>query len=371
MLLAWFRVIFFGSFLLAGSVNAAVQIADPYKAVKVVSEQLSSSEQNKAIQLGLEEVLVRNSGYLSVLLDPGIQRALSSSSEFLSQFSFESNSETRVNELGEVIGTKKLVMEFDPGLVNDLISNNGQTLWGPRRPQVLMWVAHEHFGQREILANALTPELQRPIENAARFRGVPVLLPEMDFEDELVINPLDVWGQFTDAVEDASERYQPDAILTGRIESLSNQRSRGTWTFIFNGEYRKFEITSDSLELLLAASIDQVAERLADQYAFVVDGNYNNYVQLEVANVIGLKDYHDVVEYMSGLTGVSSVQIKEISNDQLVMEIEVSGDLQQLKDIIALDDYLKPRDNLDQQETDVLITERVSYSWQPNLLSIQ
>lgn len=346
---------------------AAVELEHPYRAERVVSEQVSSRDQSNAIRHGLEEVLVRNSGYVSVLLDQTIQKALGSSEDFLTRYQFVPSTETRVNDLGEVVGTKKLVMEFDPGLISSLLSDNSQSVWGLRRPEVLVWLAHEQFGAREILAQGLVQELEKPLKEASEYRGVPVKLPLLDLEDELAITSTDIWGLFTDSIEVASERYLPDAILAGRIENAGGGKVRGSWVFLFNDEYRRFDITATSIDQLISASVDQVAERLADQYAFIVDDFFNNKVEIAISGIQSLQNYKSAMDYISALTGVSGVQLKEIEGQELVLSAEISGDIQQLKDIIALDSKLVQKPQLD-LEDEVLVhsLDRVEYVWTVN-----
>ena len=81
-----------------------------------------------------------------------------------------------------------------------------------------------------LVSGDSTPEIVDLLEQASIKLGVPILFPLMDLEDQQKISFTDIWGGFSGAIHDASERYATEALLVGRILQARN----GLWSARWN-----------------------------------------------------------------------------------------------------------------------------------------
>jgi len=86
-------------------------------------------------------------------------------------------------------------------------------------------------------------------------------------------------------------------------------------------------------------------------------------VQLTVSGIETIQQYQQLNQYVAGLTGVNAATVSHVNGNEVTLGLELSGDVQQLKDIIALDDRLTPQDLVTSDSSDLL--DHVFFVWQP------
>jgi len=79
---------------------------------------------------------------------------------------------------------------------------------------------------------------------------LPIAFPLLDLEDRAVIGITDVWGNFSDIIREASQRYSVDAILVARLHK-ENNAWQGRWTIYHDGLSRNWQSAQLELEDLL------------------------------------------------------------------------------------------------------------------------
>ena len=346
------------------STSAAVQVDDLYDATEVITVGASSDEQRQLMAKGLAQVFAKVSGDENVVADDGINGYLKDAQSYLLSFSFEPNDEKRVNALGEVVDTQKLKMSFDSSRVNSSLTSQGFPVWGARRPEIMVWIASDNNGVREILSGESHLDLANDFRQLADARGLPVIFPHLDLEDQLTLDVSELWGLFPEAISKASSRYNPDAILAGRVEYLSEHQWRSEWLFVFNGEQRKLSINGDSRQDMIDQILAQVSSRLASQYAVYLNSMFEDQVTLRISGIKTLAEYHSVLQYVGNMTGVKSSTVTSVAGNVLKIKVDVSGDTQQLRDLIALDSHLVQEEYLAPAGTPAAGNE-LRYAWAP------
>ncbi|WP_428240416.1 DUF2066 domain-containing protein [Gynuella sp.] len=338
------HLIFLGVLCLgiSSQVQAATKVADLYKVSEVIAVGASTRERHQLMAQGLAKVFAKVSGDEAVLADDDINKYLQDAQSYLLSFSFEANNEKRVNALGEVVDTQRLKMSFDPSRVNASLTTLGFPVWSARRPDIMVWVASNNHGVREILSSDSSLNMADKVQQLADARGLPVMLPHGDLEDQLTLDVSELWGLFAEPLAAASARYNADAILAGRVESVNDQQWRSTWLFIFNGEQQKYTVNGRSEEDIIDQVLGQISSRLSGQYAVYLNSLFQDRVVLRISGVQNLKRYHSVLQYVENMTGVSSPLVVSVTDDILRIQVDVSGDVQQLKRLIALDSRLVP-----------------------------
>ena len=298
----------------------AVEVATLYTAQVALDEEQDNARQ-EAYKAALSEVLLRVSG-TQLSSDPEmIELLFPSPASYVVQF-----------RPGE---DETLWVTFDGEAIEAVLRQSGQTVWGSERPVTLIWLAVDWGqGDREIIA-AGDPDqsrdagrsidrnrlLRQRVLDMAERRGLPVLFPLMDTVDQQNVTFSDIWGGFDEQLLVASERYEADSVLVGRIRPDSNQRNR--WNYYFAQDER---IWNGEPELVLGL----VADQLADEFAIRGDAPLE-YVDLNVSGIDSVEAYGEIQNMLAATNLIESFTISEIVGDRIRFRVEAVGGLDRLR----------------------------------------
>ncbi len=344
---------------LASPVVSALEVRDLYL-IEVPVQSQSDNERAKAVRKGLEQVVVRVTGASAAAQDTYVIKQLARAQDYLQQFNYVTREE--VGESGDVESIKKLKLQFDETLVNGLLRDARLSIWGGNRPSLMLWVVREQDGRRAIMGAGEQDAFTETVAAASAMRGVPVIFPLLDLEDQVNLTALEAWGLFQDRIEQASVRYSPAAILAGRTFQDASGRWQGSWLFIFNGRAFRFNMSGADLEDDITVAIDNAADRLAEYYA--VSTSYSDHARLQVS-VVGIDsivDYDRVTNYLGRLAAVSGVGIARVVEDQIVFAIDTDVSQEKFKEELALDNKLSP---LEDEEVRPGQDAIIRYRWRP------
>lgn len=321
----------------------AVTLENLYQA-EVLSESQSDAQRRIDASEGLSQVLMRVSGRSDILKNPVIVAALKTPEQYYSEFSY-----ARVEAVNDAAAalpqpgldplpaeTPRQVMRirFAPSLIAKILREADLPVWGSNRPSVLSWMAIDDESGRQVLGEANPSLFAKSLNQAARARGVPLLLPLWDLEDSRGVSSSEIWGRFLGRIEAASKRYSPDKILVFRAESEFSNQWRGDWSLGEGGQWRSGTVYGESQAQLATALVGVLASVLSEQYAVT---STRSEVRLTVEGITEIQDYAEVSRYLEGLTQVMSVQPVRILTDMVEFKLRSEGEVQQIIDVIALD----------------------------------
>ena len=321
----------------------AVTLENLYQA-EVLSDSQSDAQRRIDASEGLSQVLIRVSGRSDILQNPVIVAALKTPEQYYSEFSY-----ARVEAVNDAAAalpqpgldplpaeTPRQVMRirFAPSLIAKILREADLPVWGSNRPSVLSWMAIDDESGRQVLGEANPSLFAKTLNQAARARGVPLLLPLWDLEDSRGVSSSEIWGRFLGRIEAASKRYAPDKILVFRAESEFSNQWRGDWSLGEGGQWRSGTVYGESQAQLATALVGVLASVLSEQYAVT---STRSEVRLTVEGITEIQDYAEVSRYLEGLTQVMSVQPVRILTDMVEFKLRSEGEVQQIIDVIALD----------------------------------
>lgn len=241
--------------LLAGGVQAA-EVNDFYLVrLPVSGTQLTDAQRSEA----LDDMLIRYSGLRELPASSVLQSAQQQAGRYIAQ------TQTR-NENGE----KTADVSFDPAAVQHLAQTLGLPVWNHDRPAIMLWLVdnrgNNSAGERRIMLDQEYSAAREQLRQVAMERGIPLLLPLGDLEDNMAVSASDVYGNFINPIAAASLRYQPDAVL---VASLNNDSL--TW-HLYDAAPDKLQTSlPQSQEYTLPGAPDQTVgemlEQVADYYA--------------------------------------------------------------------------------------------------------
>ena len=341
-------LVLLASGLLAAGNAAAVVVDNLYRA-QVEVDGRDDESRDEGFERALSEVLVRITGTRELLDDEDIEPLLEDARELADAYQYV-----------DVEGQLNLRVTFSASGVSRALAERDQAVWGANRPGVLVWfVTQERAGreliQRDDFMPAFLEESQQPVTlsqrpedgpwkaallDQATRRGVPVLLPFFDDQDQDRLSVSELWGQFRESIDAASERYSPDRIAVVRVNERGGEwqarwqlRSPGRDDDGISGEIRESE-----RETLVASLMDAWAGHFAEIFA-VAPGDVEQQQRLEmvVTGVDSMTGYASVRRALLGMEPVRAAEPGAVRGDELRLRLSLSGDLTLLREYVSLD----------------------------------
>lgn len=317
--------------------------------VSVVVADRTPSARDEAVASGLERVLVRLSGDSAARRLPGASSLFSQPSRYLQRYEYELAARQLPQEAEPAADPSAepdtesselvLVMRFDVASLVDRMLSLGMPVWSTRRPGVLGWVVLQRPGFGEILGEGSADPLAEALASQARDRGLVLMLPVMDAEDQARISAADVRGRFDRVLEEASSRYRQPLTLTAVIYSGNPVQVR--WRLLGGGAERASGDFNADDE---AAAVDGLLEALvAVQVAdYTVLAGAATDRLLQVEGVTGLPQWQSLMTYLRGLEGMEAVQLTRTTGGRTSVLLRFSGATEQLGRLLAVNRHLQP-----------------------------
>ncbi|MEL7450368.1 MAG: DUF2066 domain-containing protein [Pseudomonadota bacterium] len=300
----------------------AARLSNLYTAQIPVVDRTDETLQ-EALRAALAQVLVRVTGQRGIASDPDLVEMLDGADRLVLQRQYTRDGELRVT--------------FDGNAVEQLAVTAGLPVWGANRPATLVWLAvDDGAGERRLVAAGEEDEVQLFLAEVAAERGVPLLWPLMDSQDREALAFADVWGNFRDRIDAASERYSPDAVLIGRA-AVANEGYSVRWNLTIS------EISDD-----WQSSLDDGVHRTADLFASFLtinDSGDGARVALIVDGIDSLRSYALVMRYLEQLTLISLLEVREVMASTVTFDLELRDHPAKLVRAISLGAPLRARGN--------------------------
>lgn len=326
---------------LAAPICSAEVVVNLYQQGELVAGQ-GTKERKQAAASALATVLVRVSGQERVLTSEAVIKALDKPEKLLQAFRYESSDQLMtLND--QQVPASNLVMNFSRPGIESLLRQAHLPLWPSNRPSVLVWLVKDDLSQGRTLVSLQDGgELSEAVLGVAARRGLPLVIPLLDLEDQLSISADDVWRLEQAAIIEASARYQADAILVGRYSQTSSGRWISAWTLMHKQHQQVFDGEQQSQERLLEVGLNDVSEYLAGIYGISTNGRGAGTLLMEVQSVNSFADYVDVLAYLGELEVVRQLNLVAIEGGQVRLSLSMEGDVTSFTDTIELDRRLQP-----------------------------
>ena len=230
-----------------------------------------------------------------------------------------------------------LSVVFDENAVNELIWSNRLPFWGKGRPAAIVWLVIQDEHERFLLDANQPSVFLEILRTEARQRGIPLVFPLQDLQDQIAISAGDVWGNFEQTIRKASERYETETILTGRLmrDPLGQWRSR--WSVLRADDRVDYELEHDDMAFAIAEGVRSLANDLATRYAHVTTGEEKDESFIvHIADVKGVSDYHRATSHVESLSAVASSQVSQVSSDKITLRLHLRGSRQSLEQAVKL-----------------------------------
>jgi len=233
---------------------------------------------------------------------------------FVQQFRYERDGE----------GALQLRTRFDTNALREALVRAGVPVWQRDRPPVLVWLAVERGGRREMVGSEQGATEREAMLEAAAELGLPLLFPLMDLEDQRRVSFADVAGGGDEPVLAASERYDTPVVLAGRLRA-SGEGWEARW--LLHGPDAGRERWSDQAPALAAladAAVARIAASLREPYTLLPDLDRSRALEVRVTGLRGLADYAAAERALAALGGVTGVQPQEVHGELVRFRLQVN-----------------------------------------------
>jgi len=331
----------FASFLVCPATGLVAAPVDGLYEAEVPVQGQTTEQRNEAVAKAFEKVLVKVTGHSDILSRGSLGDTLATAPGYVQEYRY------RLEEAGDVQGaaappTQRLRVRFDPAAVDRLLRQRGLPVWSADRPAVLVWLGIETKGRRSLYVPESDPRPQTALERSAWERGLPLLLPLFDLEDQSSVELSDLWGGFDSKIRSVSQRYTPDVILVGRLRQV-RQGWEGDWSMLpMDAGDQRWENNAADLETVIDGGIGWVADTLAARYAPLVTGESKEDVLLRVAGIGNLLEYGRVRAYVEGLSMVDELVLVAIDADRVSFRLRARGGVATLEQALRASGRFAP-----------------------------
>ncbi len=308
-------------------------------AVEVAVADQAAATRAAALGEALRLVAVKVSGRTAAADSAPLQAALRNPARLVQQYSYRPNEGAAAAQSPLLLG-----VTFDQRGIDQLIYEAGLTVWSSARPLTIVWLAVEQGGQRILVGAGDRGLVKELLVKAADQRGLPLRLPLLDAPDRARVQAEDVWSDFHDTILQASQRYEAQAVLVGRLSPVSGGRWQVRWSlYRGGGGPQRWNQTSDQVETLVAYGINAGSDALAASSTVAVPpvtgADEHLWVVAEVRN---MANQRRAMDYLASLRDVSSAQLIQVNGDSIRLRIISSADAEALEQQLTFDDRLMP-----------------------------
>ncbi|MES9861971.1 MAG: DUF2066 domain-containing protein [Candidatus Thiodiazotropha sp. LLP2] len=336
----FFKPLFLALLLAVCSSAYAESVTNLYEAEVPVSGQ-GAEARTKGIRDAFAGVLVKVSGDSSLRSSPDLAQLLKRASGLVQQYRYKSlntDSEGSVENSPD----RLLWARFDARAVNRLLRESGVPVWGETRPSMLVWLGQEVGTRRVLISPDREAGLKNQLSHVADFRGMPLIWPLMDIEDQRSLQVSDLWGGFEENIRRASDRYLPDVVLVGRLSQRGRNSWRGEWILYLPDKINRWQTHANTKQSLAREGFEQAVDALALRFApqQVSQGIAN--LRLRVDGLSRLADYVLVQDYLRSLAMIENVDLLSAGEEKVSFLLRVHGGRDALVRGIQLGAVLEP-----------------------------
>lgn len=324
-------------FGLAPAPLRANSVANLYSASVPVASQAQRVRAN-ALHGALAQVIVKVTGSRSAPDAPAVADIVGNAEHYLQAYRYVRHV-PRADE--PVFGagpqpTLDLWARFDRQALDRALRAAGQPLWGSERPATVVWIAYQQGDQRHIVNAEAPGKVLEDVQETAAERGLPIIFPLMDIEDRNHVTFSDVWGGFAAPVVEASRRYQPNAVLIGRIDVPGTGSASAHWTLVVDGRPTDWDGANGTPAEVAGAAMQHLADVYASKFVIKTGAQTIPALRVVVAGINDLAGYGQVLNYLRSLSPVEGVEPTRVSGDTVTFTLSAQGNVADIRQTIAL-----------------------------------
>jgi hypothetical protein len=324
------------------AINAAANPVENLYVESVAVADQQAIARSEAAATGMAPVLIRVSGSSTVLLNSDIQRAIKNAARYLNKFSYQKtppSADSSIEGLQPLPYT--LELQFRKPAILDLLRSSNEPIWAEDRPATLVWLVVDDLVGRRLPLGDDETELRQIVEASAARRGLPLVWPVYDLQEQATLNLGSLWAADPAAIALASQRYDVSGTLLGRLLGTSDGKWRVAWEYSFSDGSTYWDSECEVLANCINGPIDAVAELMSSRYA-LISTDQGNVAKVKIVGVSSFEDYGTLLFYFKQLIAVSDVALSSIKGDVFEFTLGLTANRTKLEELISLNKRLVP-----------------------------
>ncbi|MFQ3334190.1 MAG: hypothetical protein ACI8XI_000865 [Woeseiaceae bacterium] len=222
-----------------------------------------------------------------------------------------------------------LIVSMDGEAIQEILLEANKNIWGADRPITIILVAIDKgMGEREVIigddvmSNLNQPQntnnnqvMRQKMHAIANSRGVPILFPMKNDENQLSVNFSDIWGGFSENLTNIAKNYGASIVLSGKVRN--DEREFNDWTLHFNNSSTSFSATPEN-------AINFLADTLMARYSYS-DRVPAKEIEIIFGNINSINNFGDIFLALSNLSMIESFTVEDIHEDYIQYLISYNG----------------------------------------------
>jgi hypothetical protein len=286
-----------------------------------------ASERRYALPVALRQVLQKISGLRSFVDYPEVEAALENADSMVLAFSYR-NVETPLAD-GSLSSELRLVVDFSPSSIDDLVRQLGLPLWQPRRGPIEIWVVLDDGLDRRIFPLELA-YAWKAMDKAANERGITLDWPRPDEEGMYAVDAGFLWGGYSEDL--AGGRNAGVMIAAARREGLE-------WNVRNNLSYERqdwtWRVLDIDLQSALTESLQQAIDRVAAAHSIAASDLGAAQQEISVTGLTNARAYQRLLAYLQGISVVDAVRVASAQSGTVRFRLVLKAQPRYLEEALA------------------------------------
>jgi hypothetical protein len=324
------------SLLFFSDLIAAVEVQGLYEA-EVMTQSQSREDRNAAIKAALEIVLEKVLAGEEILQDTAVKIALTDPGQYVTQYQYS----LIPSDKDPQSAARVMRVIFDENALLSLLKSSELGIWSAMRDETLVWLVVDRADKRQFYDEIRMPEISAALDKASRNKGLPLIFPLMDLEEQQNISVNDVLSAYSERLLEISARYDSIAILTGRIQQ-KNKCWIGEWAFYFDDDINQWAQACSHLDQVLLSGMQGAYDQLSKYYAVKPETLEIDTIILKVSGINGMTNLTRVTDYLSSLSMSEAVNWLKVEAGVNLYKVKFSGSQADLQKKLDLGRVLDP-----------------------------
>lgn len=290
------------------------------------------TEQSQQIGQALDAVLIKLTGRRDSPSDPRLANLRADPQAHMLSFSYQEQliPDGRFGERQIVLSA-----QFNQRPILEVLQNQDVDVWSLERPEVLLWLAIEdEQRQRDMLAGD-DRQHRFLLEQTAKQRGLPLVLPVQDQTDYSLVDADTIWGGFYENAAQASERYATDRFV---IAAASQRTSQGggnnaagnVWQVRWRlpgdeSGLQTFVSGGADLSEALTKGIHLLADRIAANAMIQSNSETSRTVRVVLQNIQSPAQYAVATRAFKAMSQVRDVALVQANDSEIELLLSLSS----------------------------------------------
>lgn len=299
----------------------------------------SAADRAEGIRQAFAQVLVKVNGHADIVQHAPVQDSLSDASELLEEYRY--HTQTSIDDTHQVVRQTFLKVDFNTDKVNHFLTQRGLNIWGADRPTILVWLLMETEQGIQVIPQHAQPATTF-LQSEALKRGLMVDLVATTDLDAAQLDVEAIAAGDLAALRAASQAQAADGLMLVRVKPEPNAHLASYWQLSLDALQATWQVRNAQFQAMLNQGIDQLANRLADEYSSAEQSSEPSSVLLTVESVNSSRAYDDLTQYLKSMPTVTMVQILGVSAGQVQLQLGLDTSVSNFEQSLRFGRRLQP-----------------------------